>query len=153
MELAGPAVDIGYVVGDLDAMTAFYAEGLGLEQVTELTLPDDFPGGGRTVRCFAAGDTMLKLWSLHAGPPPRGADDRLGQIGMRYTTLHVIDLAGIVAQLQSFGYPIAVPRAGRRWDLHKQWRLSGTLTEITSSWSRWIAERKHETPPDWHRRG
>jgi catechol 2,3-dioxygenase-like lactoylglutathione lyase family enzyme len=109
MELARPAVDIGYVVGDLDAMTAFYAEGLGLEQVTELTLPDDFPGGGRTVRCFAAGDTILKLWSLHAGPPPRGADDRLGQIGMRYTTLHVIDLAGIVAQLESFGYPIAVP--------------------------------------------
>ena len=43
---------------------------------------------------FAAGDTMLKLWSLHAGPPPRGADDRFGQIGLRYTTLHVIDLAG-----------------------------------------------------------
>lgn len=108
MELLRPAVDIGYVVGDLDAMTAFYGEGLGLELVSEQTLPDDFPGGGRTVRCFAAGASWLKLWSLHAGAPARGSDERLGEIGFRYLTMHVEDLQGVVDRLRSLGYPIEV---------------------------------------------
>lgn len=109
MELARSAVDIGYVVTDLEAMTAFYGDGLGLPIISEETLGDDFPGGGRTVRCFAAGETLLKLWALHAGPPPAGSDERLGQVGMRYTTMHVRGLHELVAHLGSLGYPVASP--------------------------------------------
>jgi catechol 2,3-dioxygenase-like lactoylglutathione lyase family enzyme len=107
MELAAPAVDIGYVTSHVEAMLAFYGEGLELEQVMERTITDS-DGNVRTVHCFAAGSTLLKLWTLHGGPPPKGPDERLGQVGIRYTTMHVRDVEAVVSRLRSLGYPIDV---------------------------------------------
>jgi len=63
-------VEVGIVVRDLDAATAFYSDVLGLEYIGDLALP------GGTMKRFMHGDAVVKLLRFDETPqlanPPSG---------------------------------------------------------------------------------
>lgn len=106
MKLRRPAVDIGIVVRNLDAMMRFYGEGLGFERVFSESPPADVLPPARTVQIYKAGNADIKLWHIHDGPPSPGPDERLGQAGLRYLTMWIDDLKGTIAHLEELGFPV-----------------------------------------------
>jgi catechol 2,3-dioxygenase-like lactoylglutathione lyase family enzyme len=106
MKLRRQAVDIGLVVQNRDEMMRFYGDGLGLERVFSESPPPDVLPPARTVQTYQAGEAAIKLWHIHDYTPPAGPDDRLGQVGFRYLTMWIDDLAGTVARLTEHGFPI-----------------------------------------------
>jgi catechol 2,3-dioxygenase-like lactoylglutathione lyase family enzyme len=105
MQLAKSAVDIGVLVRDIDACLHFYCEQLGLPKVGELQFPD-----GRVQHRIAIGDSLLKLMQFPDGQaPPAAPSGRMAQSGIRYITVAVQDLQGVVEQLQAQGLTFVVP--------------------------------------------
>ena len=89
---------ITLAVSDLDRALTFYRDGLGLEWEGELPLP-----GGRMYR-LKCGTTVIKLLKLdrtpEAKPAPGGP---VGGLGLRYFTISVPDIRGLIAQLEAKG--------------------------------------------------
>jgi len=100
-----PAIDIGIITNNLDAMLAFYSDTLGLE----LEQVIDMPGGGVMNR-FKVGDSIVKIIETDPKPeveaPPGGIR---GATGYRYWTLHINDLPATVAAVNEAGYKVVVP--------------------------------------------
>ena len=106
IELLAPAVEIGVVTTDLDAMVAFYEGCLGLPFQGDL----DFPGG--TMKRYAVGKNVLKLVVLDeppAAPTPRGGGP--AQAGIRYITALVTSVTAAQEQIAAAGYEIVQPAA------------------------------------------
>jgi catechol 2,3-dioxygenase len=104
---AAPGLTVGHVhlhVGDLDAATAFYRDGLGFEVMTDL---------GTAVFVSAGGyhhHVGLNVWRGRGVPPvPAGA------VGLRHWTL-VVDgaeeLAAVRERLRAIGAPVEETGAG-----------------------------------------
>lgn len=100
-----PAIDLGIITNNLDAMLSFYRDTLGLE----LEAVIDMPGGGVMNR-FKVGESIVKIIETDPKPdveaPPGGIR---GATGYRYWTLHVDDLSGTVARISDAGYKVVVP--------------------------------------------
>jgi predicted enzyme related to lactoylglutathione lyase len=100
-----PAIDLGIITNNLDAMLSFYRDTLGLE----LEAVIDMPGGGVMNR-FKVGESIVKIIETDPKPdveaPPGGIR---GATGYRYWTLHVDDLSGTVAKISDAGYKVVVP--------------------------------------------
>jgi catechol 2,3-dioxygenase-like lactoylglutathione lyase family enzyme len=96
---------VGIVVNDLDAMTRFYENALGLRDIGDLEIP------GGVMKRYRCGEGSVKLVHFEAGchgaNPP---DGMLGGIsGMRYLTLDVGDVASTLARCEAAGHRIPVP--------------------------------------------
>src|SRR5947207_15921646 len=96
--------EVGIVVQDLDATTAFYRDVLGLEYIGDL----DLPGG--TMKRFAHGDAVVKLVRFEQAPahvnPPGGAG--AGVTGLRYLTLMIGDVERGVQRCVAAGHAVPV---------------------------------------------
>ena len=94
-----PAIDIGIITRQPDAMLAYYRDLLGLP--VEGTIP--MPGGG-TMHRLKAGSSVVKIIELDPAPP---ADAVAGGIraatGYRYWTLHVSNLDDLLNAVASSG--------------------------------------------------
>lgn len=105
IEVKKPAIDIGIVTKDIDAMMTFYGETLGLE--FEVAIP--MPGGG-TMNRFKVGDSVIKVIELDPAAP---ADAVPGGIraasGYRYWTITCDNLEAAVQKAADAGSKIVVP--------------------------------------------
>ena len=100
-----PAIDIGIIAKDIDAMMKFYGESLGLE--LEATIP--MPGGGAMNR-FKVGDSIIKVIALDPAAPAEAPPGGIrGASGYRYWTIHVPNLEEVVNRINSGGYKVVVP--------------------------------------------
>ena len=106
IELLAPAVEIGVVTTNLDAMVAFYEGCLGLPFQGDL----DFPGG--TMKRYALGSNVLKLVTLDEPPAaPAVPGGGPAQAGIRYITALVTSVTAAQQQIADAGYEIAQPAA------------------------------------------
>ncbi|MFI5047461.1 MAG: VOC family protein [Acidimicrobiia bacterium] len=96
MRLAKPTVDVGLVPHDVDAMTWFYADVLGLPPQPALSV------GGTTVLRHAVGDATLKMLCVEP-PPPREDGGIDAAIGYRLVTLIVSDLDDVLTRAEDAG--------------------------------------------------
>lgn len=100
-----PAIDIGIVTNNLDAMLTFYRDTLGLE--FEATIP--MPGGGVMHR-FKVGHSIIKIIETDPRPAASAAPGGIrGATGYRYWTISVSNLEACLARLAAKGSKIVVP--------------------------------------------
>lgn len=100
-----PAIDLGIITNNLEAMLSFYRDTLGLE--LEATIP--MPGGGEMNR-FKVGESIVKIIETDPKPEVEAAPGGIrGATGYRYWTLHVNDLAAAVAAVKEAGHKVVVP--------------------------------------------
>jgi catechol 2,3-dioxygenase-like lactoylglutathione lyase family enzyme len=105
METTKESIDLGIVVSDANKALEFYRDRLGMEQIGERQLP----AGGRMYR-LRCGTSVIKL---SAFPKPRevkappGGPFEAG--GIRYFTISVPDLRGLIARLESVGIKPFMP--------------------------------------------
>lgn len=105
LEIKKPAIDIGIVTNNIDAMMTFYKDTLSLE--FEATIP--MPGGGEMNR-FKVGDSVIKIIETDPKPPVEAAPGGIrGATGYRYWTITVADLNGCVSKAEASGSKIVVP--------------------------------------------
>ena len=98
------SIDLGIIVTDEKAALGFYRDALGLEWEGELALP-----GGRMYR-LKCGTTVIKLLKLDRTPEAKPASGGpMRGLGMRYFTISVPDIRGLVAQLEAKGIKPTVP--------------------------------------------
>jgi catechol 2,3-dioxygenase-like lactoylglutathione lyase family enzyme len=109
MQVAKEGIDLGVLVRDVDACLKFYCDDLGLPKVGEIPFP-----GGRTMHRIQIGNTVLKLMQYQENAPPAGPRGLGAQSGIRYFTITVQDLPGVVKELESKGLTFTVsPRESR----------------------------------------
>ena len=105
LSITKESIDLGLVTGNIEAMTEFYRDTLGLEVEAVL----DMPGGMQMTRLIC-GTTIIKLVTLPQAPeaqnPPGGI---MGGTGMRYFTISVDNLEAAVAACVAAGCPNPVP--------------------------------------------
>ncbi|MCU1378229.1 MAG: hypothetical protein JWN29_1212 [Acidimicrobiales bacterium] len=94
------SIDVGVVVHDIDAALAFYRDLLGIP--VEGTNP--VPGGG-TMHRLRVGESLLKLVHPADAPTEGPKGDTFGHSGIRYLTITVDDVDGLVAACEAAGHP------------------------------------------------
>jgi catechol 2,3-dioxygenase-like lactoylglutathione lyase family enzyme len=105
VKVAKDSIDLGIVVSDGAKALAFYRDALGLEQIGEQPMP----GGGRMYRLLS-GTTHLKLINFAKTPEGRAAPGGpMEALGLRYFTIHVPDIRGLIAELESKGIKAFMP--------------------------------------------
>jgi predicted enzyme related to lactoylglutathione lyase len=104
LDLLTPAVEIGLVTTNLDAMVAFYEGFLGLEPQGEI----EFADGSQ--RRYTLGASVIKLVTYTTPPaqPPTPGGGR-AQAGLRYFTIGIQNLRDAAAQIEAAGYQIVEP--------------------------------------------
>jgi predicted enzyme related to lactoylglutathione lyase len=104
LDLLSPAVEIGLVTTNLEAMVGFYEDFLGLEPQGEIA----FVGGSQ--RRYVLGGSVVKLVTYDT-PPPRPAVPGGGraQAGLRYFTIGIKNLRDAAAKIEAAGYEIVEP--------------------------------------------
>jgi catechol 2,3-dioxygenase-like lactoylglutathione lyase family enzyme len=104
LDLLTPAIEVGVVTTNLDAMVAFYEGFLGLEFQGDV----DFPGG--TQRRYALGKNVVKLVTFAAGPPQAAAPGGgRAQAGIRYFTIGVNSLRAVAEAVAASEYQVVEP--------------------------------------------
>ncbi len=104
MKVSKDSIDLGIIVTDEKAALAFYRDGLGLDWEGELPLP-----GGRMYR-LKCGTTVIKLLKLEKTPSAKPAPGGpMGGLGLRYFTISVPDIRGLMSQLEAKGIRATVP--------------------------------------------
>ncbi len=104
MQVSKDSIDLGIVVTDEKAALGFYRDGLGLEMEGELALP-----GGRMYR-LKCGTTILKLLKLNKTPTAKPAPGGpMGGLGLRYFTISVPDIRGLMSQIEAKGIKLTMP--------------------------------------------
>ncbi len=105
LNITKDSIDIGLVTGNIEAMTAFYRDTLGLEIEAVL----DMPGGMQMTRLIC-GTTIIKLVVLPDTPAPTNPPGGImGGTGIRYFTISVDNLEQAVATCADAGCSIPVP--------------------------------------------
>jgi catechol 2,3-dioxygenase-like lactoylglutathione lyase family enzyme len=98
-------LEVGIIVRDLETMTQFYGDGLGLPHVADYTLPFGL------MRRFACGDGIVKLVQLDDAPtvsnPPGGVHG--GSTGLRWFTLGVGDIEEVFRRCEAAGGRVVQP--------------------------------------------
>jgi len=110
LRVTKPAIDIGIITRQPDAMMEFYHELLGLP--LEATIP--MPGGG-TMRRLKVGDSVVKIIDTDPEPPADGVPGGIrAATGYRYWTIHVSNLEDAVAAIENAGHNVLLgPRVIR----------------------------------------
>lgn len=107
IELSKDSIDLGIVIRDSEASLRFYRDTLGLEHVGDMAMP--LTGNGVMHRLMC-GTTLIKLVRYDEPPtarnPPGGGS---GGIGLRYFTLWVRDLEGLVRRFEEAGDKVVIP--------------------------------------------
>ncbi len=104
MQVSKDSIDLGIVVTDEKAALGFYRDGLGLEMEGELALP-----GGRMYR-LKCGTTIIKLLKLNKTPTGKPAPGGpMGGLGLRYFTISVPDIRGLMSQIEAKGIKLTMP--------------------------------------------
>jgi predicted enzyme related to lactoylglutathione lyase len=100
----GP-MQVGIVVRDLEAMTPFYRDAIGLPHVTDLTVPF-----GR-MRMFSCGDGRLKLLQLNDAPDKDNPPDGIygASTGLRWVTVAVTDIEKVIERCEALGGTASQP--------------------------------------------
>ncbi|NBX30338.1 bleomycin resistance protein [bacterium] len=120
-------IDLGCVVGDLDASVRFYTEGIGFQELKGFEVPAPLAtdagltdGKPLAIRVLVLGSgesaTKLKLMQV-AGTTPRTGDTEFihSRAGFRYLTIFVADTDAALARLAKVGVkpvaksPVALP--------------------------------------------
>jgi len=105
LSITKDSIDIGLVTGNIDAMTTFYRDTLGLEIEAVLDMP-----GGMTMTRLVCGTTIIKLVTLPSTPQPANPPGGIaGGTGIRYFTISVDNLAAAVDECSAAGCNIPVP--------------------------------------------
>lgn len=86
MRASKRGLDVGLVVGDIDASLRFYVNDLGLELIEELPIP------WGTMHRIRFGDSWLKLVDPSGGPKGAGPEGLDATLGIRYITFEIDDL-------------------------------------------------------------
>ena len=98
-------LEVGIVVRDLQAVTPFYQDGLGLAHIVDLDLPMGL------MRRFTCGTGILKLMQLTDAPtsanPPGGMTG--GSTGLRWFSFRVRDLEEVSRRCVAAGGRVAWP--------------------------------------------
>jgi catechol 2,3-dioxygenase-like lactoylglutathione lyase family enzyme len=98
-------VDLGVIVRDSEASLRFYRDTLGLEQLDSIEFPH------AVMHRLQWGSSLVKLTRPHKLPPDANPPGGMrGATGLRYCTLTVDDLDGVLARCEDAGYQIAMPR-------------------------------------------
>jgi catechol 2,3-dioxygenase-like lactoylglutathione lyase family enzyme len=99
-----PAIDIGIVVRDPQAMLRFYRDVLELPFIAEVAM-----SGGMTMYRLRCGETVVKLVAFAKVPEAAAAPGGLsGATGIRYFTITVPDLEAVVARCRDAGCRVPV---------------------------------------------
>lgn len=111
MKPAKNSIDLGIIVSDIRASLNFYQNILGLEFVG-IT-----PSGVGTMHRLRFGTSDFKIIDPKIIPPkgPSGLDK---QLGFRYVTFPVLNLAEICNKLKSIGIEFAIPEREVRPGVH-----------------------------------
>ncbi|MBT5817954.1 MAG: VOC family protein [Proteobacteria bacterium] len=91
------ALDVGVVPRDIDAMLAFYADGLGMQRLKDIELP------GTSLARVKAGRGILKF-NQGAMVPEQSPSDVTESRGMKLFTIIVPDLQSTSERLQKAGF-------------------------------------------------
>lgn len=142
-------IDLGCVVGDLDASIRFYTEGVGFRELPGFSVEPSLAAAagltamkGLDIRVLVLGEgddaTRLKLMRV-AGTEPRTGDNEFihSHTGFRYLTIMVADTDAAVARLAKLGVkplaesPVALPdRLGKGLFLTCVRDPDGNLVEL-----------------------
>ena len=104
LDLLTPAVEIGLVTTNLEAMVEFYEGFLGLEPQGEI----EFGDGSQ--RRYTLGGSVIKLVTYTTPPPlPPAPGGGRAQAGLRYFTIGIQNLRDAAARIEAAGYDIVEP--------------------------------------------
>jgi glyoxylase I family protein len=104
VQVSKDSIDLGIIITDEKAALGFYRDGLGLEMEGELALP-----GGRMYR-LKCGTTIIKLLKLNKTPTAKPAPGGpMGGLGLRYFTISVPDIRGLMSQIEARGIKPTMP--------------------------------------------
>lgn len=121
-----PAMDVGIVTNNLEAMMTFYGQTLGLK--LEATIP--MPGGGIMNR-FKIGESILKLVETDPRPTTDAAPGGIrGATGYRYCTIHVSNLDACIERIEADGFLLVVPK--------KEIREGVTIAIVSDPDGNWV---------------
>jgi catechol 2,3-dioxygenase-like lactoylglutathione lyase family enzyme len=102
-------LDLGIVIRDSEASLRFYRDTLGLEHLDSLEFPH------AVMHRLKWGTSLVKLTRLHDVPTASNpAGGHQAATGLRYCTLTVHDLDGLLLCCEESGYKIVVPRTEAR---------------------------------------
>ena len=104
LDLLSPAIEIGLVTTNLEAMVEFYEGFLGLEHQGDIGFADG------SQRRYALGSAVLKLVTYDTAPglAPTPGGGR-AQAGLRYFTIGVQHLREVAADVEAAGYAVVEP--------------------------------------------
>ena len=104
LDLLTPAVEIGLVTTNLEAMVEFYEGFLGLEPQGEIE------SGDVSQRRYTLGGSVIKLVTYTTPPPlPPTPGGGRAQAGLRYFTIGIQNLRDAAARIEAAGYDIVEP--------------------------------------------
>jgi predicted enzyme related to lactoylglutathione lyase len=104
LDLLTPAVEIGLVTTNLEAMIEFYEGFLGLEPQGEIE------SGDVSQRRYTLGGSVIKLVTYTPPPPlPPTPGGGRAQAGLRYFTIGIQNLRDAAARIEAAGYDIVEP--------------------------------------------
>lgn len=103
LSLLSPAIEVGIVTNNPEAMLAFYRDTLGLPYQEQL----DFPGG--RMHRLTLGSGVLKLVVMDQPPSQANpAGGHTAATGYRYASIGIQGLTDTLAQLTAAGCPVPV---------------------------------------------
>lgn len=127
------SLDLGVIVQDVEKSVAFYTQVIGFKELPSIQVDGKFTGDAGltdhhpvTVHVLVLGEgptaSRLKLIGLPAAKPKQGDTKFIhSELGYRYLTIGVKDMARAVASLEKAGVkplgkcPVALPTAPNRY--------------------------------------
>lgn len=105
LAISKDSIDLGLVTDNIEAMTTFYKDTLGLELEAVL----DMPGGMQMTRLLA-GTSVIKLVTFPTAPEPQNPPGGImGGRGIRYFTITIDNLTASVEACTVAGYACPIP--------------------------------------------
>lgn len=105
VELSKPAIDLGIVTNNGEAMVGFYRDLLGFREEPSTPFHD-----GGTMHRLWCGDSLIKIVVPSEAVPTASVSGAItASTGLRYWTMRVTNLAAIMAHCETAGVDIVVP--------------------------------------------
>jgi glyoxylase I family protein len=109
VKLSKDSIDLGIIISDPIKSLAFYRDLLGMKDDGVMEVR-----GGRMYRVLC-GKSLIKLVKMEREPEGKPVGGGPGRgYGLRYLTIHVEDVRGLMAQLEGKGITTLVPASETR---------------------------------------